>query len=156
MSSFDERKNAQETKFVLDAAKEFKVAAKRNKALGHWAAEIMGRDDADKYALEVISADMEEAGDDDVFRKLKKDLDASNAGLDDAAIRDKMAVCLAAARDEVAFQSPFPPEISILIYSILGSRNVARAASKRGSTTLQGAHQSALNMTTYISVFSAG
>jgi len=101
MSSFDERKNAQETKFVLDAAKEFKVAAKRNKALGHWAAEIMGRDDADKYALEVISADMEEAGDDDVFRKLKKDLDASNAGLDDAAIRDKMAVCLAAARDEV-------------------------------------------------------
>ena len=44
---------------------------------------------------------MEEAGDEDVFRKLKKDLDASNAGLDDAAIRDKMAACLAEAREEV-------------------------------------------------------
>ena len=101
MSSFDERKNAQETKFVLDAAKEFKVAAKRNKALGHWAADIMGREDVEKYALEVIASDMEEAGDEDVFRKLKKDLDASNAGLDDAAIRDKMAACLAEAREEV-------------------------------------------------------
>jgi len=101
MSSFDERKNAQETKFVLDSAKEFKVEAKRNKALGLWVADIIGHANPDKYALEVIMADMEEAGDEDVFRKLKKDLDAAAAGISDAAIREKMAACLAEAREEV-------------------------------------------------------
>jgi len=103
MSSFDERGNAQETKFVLDAAKEFKAEAKRNKALGHWAAGLMGKSDAeaDKYALEVIMADMEEAGDDDVFRKLRKDLTAANCDMSDQAIRDRMATELKLARDEV-------------------------------------------------------
>ena len=71
MSGFDDRQAKAETKFVMDAAKEFKAEAKRNKALGYWAAEILGND-PEKYALEVIMADMEEAGDDDVFRKLKK------------------------------------------------------------------------------------
>jgi len=101
MSSFDERKNAQETKFVMDAAQEFKVAAKRNKALGLWVADVIGHANPDKYALEVIAADMEEAGDEDVFRKLKKDLDAANAGISDVAIREKMAACLLTAREEV-------------------------------------------------------
>ena len=57
MSTIDDRGNAQETKFVLDAAKEFKAEAKRNKALGHWAAGLMGRSEAEaeKYALEVLS-----------------------------------------------------------------------------------------------------
>jgi len=100
MSGFDDRKAQAEAKFVMDAAKEFKAEAKRNKALGHWAAELLGKD-ADKYALEVIMADMEEAGDDDVFRKLKKDLNAVNSDLSDQAIRDKMAECLAAAREEI-------------------------------------------------------
>ena len=100
MSGFDDRQAASETKFILDAAKEFKAEAKRNKALGYWAAEFVGKD-AEKYALEVIVADMEEAGDDDVFRKLKKDLNAANSDLSDQAIRDKMAECLAAAREEV-------------------------------------------------------
>lgn len=101
MSGFDERENAHETKFVLDAAKEFKAEAKRNKALGNWAAPLMGREDADKYALEVIMADMEEAGDDDVFRKLRKDLTDAGVDISDQAIRDKMAECLKAARAEV-------------------------------------------------------
>ena len=104
MSGFDERGNAQETKYVLDAAKEFKVEAKRNKALGHWAAALLGIEgeaDVEKYALSVIVADMEEAGDDDVFRKLRKDLTDGNIDLSDQAIRDKMAECLSAARDEV-------------------------------------------------------
>lgn len=103
MSTFDERSNAQETKFVLDAAKEFKAEAKRNKALGHWAAGLMGKADAEveKYALEVIMADMEEAGDDDVFRKLRADLTAANCDISDAAIRDRMAAELSAAREEV-------------------------------------------------------
>ena len=100
MSGFDDRKAKAETKFVLDAALEFKAEAKRNKALGFWAAEFLDKD-PEKYALEVIIADMEEAGDDDVFRKLRKDLDAVNSDLSDQAIRDKMAECLAAAREEV-------------------------------------------------------
>ena len=101
MSTFDERQNASETKFVLDAQKEFKSEARRNKLLGEWAAGLMGitGDGVDKYALEVIIADMEEAGDDDVFRKLRKDLDAANVELSDKGIRDKMAVCLAEARE---------------------------------------------------------
>ena len=103
MSTFDERGNAQETKYVLDAAKEFKAEAKRNKALGHWAAALMGRSDADaeKYALEVIVADMEEAGDDDVFRKLRADLTKANCEITDEAIRDRMAIELKAARADV-------------------------------------------------------
>lgn len=103
MSGFDERQAKAETKFVMDAAKEFKAEAKRNKMLGHWAAGLLGKTDAevDKYALEVIMADMEEAGDDDVFRKLRKDLTDANSELSDQAIRDKMAECLKAAREEV-------------------------------------------------------
>ena len=103
MSQFDERANAQETKFVLDAAQEFKAEAKRNKALGHWAAGLMGKseDDSKKYALEVIMADMEEPGDDDVFRKLRKDLTQANIEISDGAIRDKMSLCLLDARKEV-------------------------------------------------------
>ncbi|RKQ71485.1 hypothetical protein DES40_0807 [Litorimonas taeanensis] len=101
MSSFDERKNALETKFVLDAAKEFKVAAKRNKALGLWVADIIGHTDPDKYALEVIASDMEEAGDDDVFRKVKSDLATAGADISDEAIREKMAALLSEARTSV-------------------------------------------------------
>ncbi|MGB6230263.1 MAG: DUF1476 domain-containing protein [Litorimonas sp.] len=103
MSSFDDRKNASETRFVMDAAKEFKAEARRNKALGHWAAELMGKSDAEAeaYALQVIAADMEEAGDEDVFRKLQADLSAAGAGLSDQAIRDRMADAMKTAREEV-------------------------------------------------------
>ena len=99
----DDRKNASESKFVHDAAKEFKAEARRNKALGHWAAELMGKDEADvaAYALEVIAADMEEKGDEDVFRKLRRDLDAAGVQLSDQAIRDRMALELANAREAV-------------------------------------------------------
>lgn len=103
MSTLDERGNAQEAKFVLDAAQEFKAEAKRNKALGHWAASLMGKSDseAEKYALEVIKADMEEVGDDDVFRKLRGDLTSANCEITDEAIRNQMAIELKAARQAV-------------------------------------------------------
>jgi hypothetical protein len=106
MTSFDDRKNASETRFVMDAAKEFKSEARRNKALGHWAAGLMGKAgaEADSYALEVIIADMEEAGDDDVFRKLRADLTAAGIDLSDQAIRDRMAEELKLARDHVYAQ----------------------------------------------------
>lgn len=103
MSVFDDKKNMAEGKFVLDAQKEFKSEARRNKKLGLWAAALMGKDEAeaDKYATAVIVADMEEAGDDDVFRKLRTDLDAAGIDITDAGIRDKMAECLAQAREEI-------------------------------------------------------
>ena len=103
MSTLDERGNAQEAKFVLDAAQEFKAEAKRNKALGHWAASLMGKSEAeaDKYALDVIKSDMEEVGDDDVFRKLRGDLTNANCEISDEAIRDRMAIELKAARQAV-------------------------------------------------------
>ena len=103
MSGLDNRQKSQETKFVLDASKEFKAEAKRNKALGHWAAGLMGKDAAaaEKYALEVIIADMEEAGDEDVYRKIRGDLTSQQVEISDEAIRDKMAECLEAAREEV-------------------------------------------------------
>jgi hypothetical protein len=103
MSGFHVREKTAEKKFVLDAVLEFKAEAKRNKALGHWAAYLMGLegDAIEKYALSVIMSDMEEAGDDDVFRKLRGDLTDANTDVSDSAIRDKMAVCLAAAREEV-------------------------------------------------------
>jgi len=103
MKTFDDRGNAQEKKFVHDAAKEFKAEAKRNKALGHWAAGLMGKSEAEteKYALEVIMADMEEPGDEDVFRKLRGDLTAANCEITDEAIRDRMALELKAAREVV-------------------------------------------------------
>ncbi|MGJ8561162.1 MAG: DUF1476 domain-containing protein [Litorimonas sp.] len=106
MTSFDDRKNASETRFVMDAAKEFKSEARRNKALGHWAAGLMGKTaaEADSYALEVIVADMEEAGDDDVYRKLRSDLTAAGIDLSDQAIRDRMAEELKLARDHVYAQ----------------------------------------------------
>ena len=103
MSVFDDRKNASEARFVMDAAKEFKAEARRNKALGHWAAGLLGKQgpDADAYAVQVIAADMEEAGDEDVFRKLRGDLDAAGIDLSDQAIRDRMAEELKLAREAV-------------------------------------------------------
>ncbi len=103
MSTLDDRENHAETQFVMDAQKEFKSEAKRNKMLGEWAAPLMGitGDAVDKYALSVIISDMEEAGDDDVFRKLRGDFDAGGVNMPDASIREKMAECLQAAREQV-------------------------------------------------------
>ncbi len=100
MSSFDDRENAFENKFAHDAEMQFKAEARRNKLLGLWAAELMGKssDDADAYAKEVIKADFEEAGDDDVYRKIAGDLGDK---ADEAAIRSKMAELLAEAKAQL-------------------------------------------------------
>ena len=76
MTTFDDRENAFESKFAHDAEMQFKAEARRNKLLGLWAAGLMGKsgDAADAYAKEVIKADFQEAGDDDVFRKVSGDL----------------------------------------------------------------------------------
>ncbi len=103
MSSFDDRKRAEEAKFALDEAAEFKVMARRNKLLGLWAAELMDLhgDDAEAYAKTVVLSDLEEAGDDDVFRKVRGDLDKAGVERSDARIRDHMAELLPVAREQV-------------------------------------------------------
>lgn len=89
MTSFNDREKGFETKFALDQEMAFKVTARRNRLLGHWAAELMGlsAEEADAYAKAVVQADFEEAGDEDVIRKLSGDLAAAGVDSDDAAIR---------------------------------------------------------------------
>jgi hypothetical protein len=92
MSTFDNREKGYESKFAHDAELKFKAEARRNKLLGHWAAELMGLsgDEVDAYAKEVIKADFEEAGDEDVFRKIRGDLDAKHIEQSDHQIRRTM------------------------------------------------------------------
>ncbi|EFL90152.1 DUF1476 domain-containing protein [Ahrensia sp. R2A130] len=104
MSSMDDRGDAYENKFAHDAELKFKSEARRNKMIGHWAAEKMGHADPAAYAKEVILADFEEAGDEDVFRKLRSDLDASSATVSDDELRAKMREFLIAAAEEIQGQ----------------------------------------------------
>jgi hypothetical protein len=101
MSTFDDRERAFETKFAHDMEMQFKAVARRNKLLGLWAAGLLGRTGqaAEDYAMEVIRADFEEAGHEDVFRKVAHDL-AGRA--DEATIRAKMAEFLVQAKGSLA------------------------------------------------------
>lgn len=103
MSGFDDRRKGQENKFAHDAELRFKAEARRNKLLGLWAAEQMGlsEEHAKEYAAEVVAADFEEAGDEDVFRKISADIKAKNAQVTDEMIRRKMVELVQVARDQV-------------------------------------------------------
>ena len=92
MTTFDKREEGFEKKFAHDEELKFKASARRNKLLGQWAAEKLGLTGAevDAYAKEVIVADFEEAGDEDVFRKLRKDFDAKGVKESDHQIRRTM------------------------------------------------------------------
>ena len=92
MTTFDKREEGFEKKFAHDEELRFKANARRNKLLGLWAAEKMGLSGpaADAYAKEVVMADFEEAGDDDVFRKVRKDFDAKGVAQSDQQIRQTM------------------------------------------------------------------
>ena len=100
MTTFDDRKNAFENKFAHDAEMQFKAIARRNKALGLWAAGLLGKSgpDAEDYAIEVVRADFEEAGHDDVVRKVAGDL---RGKADEALIRAKMEEFLIAAQEKL-------------------------------------------------------
>jgi hypothetical protein len=95
-SGMDDRRRGFESKWAHDAELRFKVEARRNRALGEWAASQKGLSGqaADDFVSAVIAADFQEAGDEDVFRKLRSELDAS---VSDTVIRDKMAAALAEA-----------------------------------------------------------
>ena len=90
MNKFDEREKSFEKKFAKDEELQFKIAAKRNKYLGQWASEKLGYnpEQEKEYIQSVIKADFEEAGDEDVFRKIKADLKDQN--ISDEDIRKKM------------------------------------------------------------------
>ncbi len=100
MTTFDDRENAFENKFAHDEEMKFRAEARRNKLLGLWAAELLGKtgDDADTYAKEVVKADFEEAGHEDVVRKVAGDLgDIADAD----TIRSKMNELLKIAKDQL-------------------------------------------------------
>lgn len=103
MTSFDKRGDAFEAKFAHDAELQFKAAARRNKLLGLWAAELMGLsgDDAAEYAKAVIKADFEEPGDEDVFRKVRGDIDKAGIEQSDHQIRRTMDELMATAIDQI-------------------------------------------------------
>lgn len=104
MSTFDKRQEGFEKKFALDEEQKFKATARRNRKLGAWVAEKVGLSgaEAEAYAKSVVAADFEEAGDDDVFRKVRGDLDAKGQqNVSDADIRTKMEMLLAEAAAEI-------------------------------------------------------
>ena len=92
MTTFDDRERAFETKYARDQDMQFRIVARRNKLLGHWAARLMGltQAEADAYASDVIRADFEEAGDEDVVRKLLGDLTSAGVECDEARIREAL------------------------------------------------------------------
>jgi hypothetical protein len=100
MNTFDERKSAFESKFAHDADMQFRAEARANKLLGLWAADLLGKtgQDAADYAITVVSADFEEAGNEDVVRKVASDL-AGKASADD--IRAKLVALLPEAKAQL-------------------------------------------------------
>ena len=92
MTTFDKRKDAYESKFAHDEALRFKAEARRNRLLGFWAAELLGKsgEEAESYAREVVRSDFEEPGDEDVFRKVRADFDAAGVDQSDHQLRRTM------------------------------------------------------------------
>ena len=103
MTSFDDRERAFETKFARDEEMQFRVTARRNRLVGQWAAAKMGLtpEETDAYAKAVVQADFEEAGDDDVIRKLVGDLTAAAIETDEAAVRRALEEATIEARRQL-------------------------------------------------------
>jgi hypothetical protein len=103
MTTFDKREEGFEKQFAHDEELKFKATSRRNKLLGLWAAEKLGRKgpDAESYAKEVVMADFEEAGEDDVFRKVRSDLDAAGVATTEQEIRTVMTELMGAAVQQI-------------------------------------------------------
>ena len=103
MTTFDKRKDAYESKFARDEELRFKATSRRNRLLGLWAAEKLGRtgEDAENYAREVIRADFQEIGDRDVFRKIRQDFDEAGVEASDHQIERAMEELMARAVADV-------------------------------------------------------
>lgn len=103
MSSMKDREEGFERKFALDEEQRFRANARRNKLLGLWAAEKLGKtgEAADAYAKEVVISDLEEAGDEDVFRKIRRDFDVAGVEQTDHQIRRTMEDLMATAAEQI-------------------------------------------------------
>ena len=103
MTQFDDRERAFETKFAHDEEMKFRIIARRNRLLGEWAARLMKLSDAETqaYAKDVVRADFEEAGDEDVIRKVLGDLTAAGVECDDARIREQLGHKTVEARRQI-------------------------------------------------------
>jgi hypothetical protein len=105
MTTFDDREKAFERKFAHDEELQFRTVARRNRLLGLWAAELLGKtgDEAAEYALEVVRADFKEAGHEDVVEKLRGDLGDL---ADEATIRTKLSDFMAVAKHQIFAETP--------------------------------------------------
>jgi hypothetical protein len=103
MTTFDNREKAFEKKYAHDTEMQFKAEARRNKLLGLWAAEKMGMtgDDAATYAKSVVIADLAEAGDEDVFRKVAGDFETKGIAVSEVELRSRMQECLIEAKAQI-------------------------------------------------------
>ncbi|MBK1625342.1 DUF1476 domain-containing protein [Afifella marina] len=103
MTTFDDRENAYENKFAYDEELKFKSIARRNRLLGLWAAEKLGKSGEDKetYAREVVRADFAEPGEEDVFRKVKADLEVGGVACSDEELRQLMRRFLVEAAEQI-------------------------------------------------------
>ena len=106
MTDFKDRQRGEEAKFALDQETAFKVAARRNRLLGEWAAGLMNltEEETDAYRKAVVQADFEEAGDEDVIRKLLGDLTAADSNVTEAEIRAKLDEMAVEARRQIVGQ----------------------------------------------------
>ena len=102
MNKFDERNKSFEKKFQIDQELKFKVEARSNKYLGEWAGSQLGKTEEEKrkYIQEIIKADMEEAGSEDVFRKIKEDFQTASITIGGSEIRDQMDRALLRAKED--------------------------------------------------------
>ena len=102
MSKFDEREKSFEKKFAKDQELQFKVAARSNKYLAEFVCSRLGKSEEEKklYVAEIIKADMEEQGSEDVFRKIKKDFQAASVSVEDSEIRDQIEKALLRAKED--------------------------------------------------------
>ena len=101
-NKFTDREKGFEKKFQMDEELQFKIAARSNKYLGEWASSMLGKNEEEKknYIQEIIKADMEEAGNEDVFRKIKKDFNSASISIEDSEIRDQMEKALLRAKED--------------------------------------------------------
>jgi hypothetical protein len=101
MSSLNDREKGFEKKFANDQEQEFRAMARRNRMLGEWAAGLMGLENVQDYAQAVVKSDFEQPGDEDVLRKVSKDLSGAGLSIGEGEVRAKMDEFLAIARGEV-------------------------------------------------------
>ena len=102
MSKFEEREKSFEKKFQMDEELQFKIAARSNKYLGEWVSSKLEKNEVEtrNYIQEIIKADMEEAGQEDVFRKIKKDFQTASISVEESEIRDEMEKALSCAKED--------------------------------------------------------